>query len=161
MHLRSKSNTWYWTPSNCFPEQKLDSPVIMQYWICSRVSFYRLETIQQTLSKLVVDLSTTKEKLLLEMSKVFCRNNNQLLLQSATTKTIFRCLMRAFYRPGRYIPFSKSRKCLKMQMSQSMNTFKQCKTRNLNYKPNHCSISSVLSILERIHGPAGLDLCFL
>ena len=42
-----------------------------------------------------------------------------------------------------------------MQMSQSMNTFKQCKTKNLNYKPNHCSISSVLSILERIHGPAG------
>ena len=35
-----------------------------------RVSFYRLETIQQTLAKLVVDLANTKEKLLAEMSKV-------------------------------------------------------------------------------------------
>ena len=87
------------------------------------------------------------------MSKVFCRNYNPLFCNQLQQK-MFRCLMRAFCRLGRYIPFSKSRKCLKMQMSQSMNTFKQCKTKNLNYKPNHCSISSVLSILERIHGPS-------
>ena len=60
------------------------SHVIFEF--VKRVSYYRLETIQQTLSKLVVDLATTKEKLLFEMSKVKFSQSYQVKNYSKTVQ---------------------------------------------------------------------------